>query len=68
MKKGLGRRSPTYDEAVVIGMRILGGELQHDIAADYGYNGGRISEVNTGKRHPGAMDEARRRYNGRSKF
>lgn len=26
--------------------------LQHNIAAKYGVNGGRVSEVNTGKRNP----------------
>jgi hypothetical protein len=31
-------------------LRLANGELQHDIAADLGWNQGRISEVNTGKR------------------
>lgn len=31
-------------------LRLAAGELQHDIAADLGWNQGRISEVNTGKR------------------
>ncbi len=31
--------------------RLRGGEYQHHIAADYGLNQGRISEINTGKRH-----------------
>jgi len=30
--------------------RLALGELQHDIAADLGWNQGRVSEVNTGKR------------------
>jgi uncharacterized protein (DUF2336 family) len=30
--------------------RIAAGEFQHDIAADLGWNQGRVSEVNTGKR------------------
>lgn len=30
--------------------RLAEGELQHDIAADLGWNQGRVSEVNTGKR------------------
>ena len=30
--------------------RISLGELQHDIAAELGWNQGRVSEVNTGKR------------------
>lgn len=31
-------------------LRLAAGEMQHDIAADLGWNQGRISEVNTGKR------------------
>jgi hypothetical protein len=30
--------------------RLAYGEFQHDIAADLGWNQGRVSEVNTGKR------------------
>ena len=30
--------------------RIAAGEFQHDIAADLGWNQGRVSEVKTGKR------------------
>ena len=30
--------------------RLAEGHIQHDIAADLGWNQGRISEVNTGKR------------------
>lgn len=30
--------------------RLDNGEIQHDIAADLGWNQGRISEINTGKR------------------
>lgn len=30
--------------------RIAAGEFQHDIAADMGWNQGRVSEVKTGKR------------------
>lgn len=32
--------------------RLKNGEFQHDIAADYGLNQGRVSEINTGKRRP----------------
>lgn len=31
-------------------MRLAAGEFQHDIAADLGWNQGRVSEVKTGKR------------------
>lgn len=30
--------------------RLAAGEFQHDIAADLGWNQGRVSEVKTGKR------------------
>lgn len=30
--------------------RLAAGDMQHDIAADLGWNQGRISEVKTGKR------------------
>lgn len=33
--------------------RLASGEMQHDIAADLGWNQGRVSEVNTGKRGAG---------------
>ncbi|WP_071923050.1 MULTISPECIES: hypothetical protein [Chelatococcus] len=52
----------TFEDAVQIHLRIQAGELQSRIAADYDVNGGRISEVNTGKLHPGSADVARQRY------
>lgn len=36
--------------------RLAAGDMQHDIAADLGWNQGRISEVKTGKRG-GAPDQ-----------
>lgn len=30
--------------------RLARGDYQHDIAADFGINQGRVSEINTGKR------------------
>ena len=33
-----------------IWMRLRSGEHQHDIAAAFGLNQGRVSEINTGKR------------------
>lgn len=50
----------TFDDAVKIHKRIWAGELQSRIAADFDVNGGRISEVNTGKLHPGSADKARK--------
>jgi hypothetical protein len=42
--------SPTREEVLDIRQRIANGEKQHDIAAVYGTNQGRISEINTGQR------------------
>lgn len=51
----------TFEDAVQIHLRIWAGELQSRIAADFDVNGGRISEVNTGKLHPGSREEAMNR-------
>lgn len=40
--------------AIVKGM-IARGDRQHDIAAYFGVNGGRIGEINTGKRGEGVI-------------
>jgi len=40
----------TSQDIADIKQRLLRGEYQHDIAAKYGLNQGRISEINTGKR------------------
>lgn len=40
----------TAQDIADIKARLRRGEYQHDIAADYGLNQGRISEINTGKR------------------
>ncbi len=47
-----GRNRVKLSDSVVrnIMERLRRGEYQHDIAADYGINQGRISEINTGKR------------------
>lgn len=37
----------------IIKRRLLDGEMQHLIAADYRINQGRVSEINTGKRGAG---------------
>lgn len=45
------KRIPYSSEAYrEVKRRLADGELQHDIAADFGWNQGRISEVNTGQR------------------
>ena len=38
------------DDIKLIKVRLRRGDHQHDIAADYGLNQGRISEINTGQR------------------
>ena len=44
-------RFPLSDAAIAdIWARLRAGDVQHDIAADYGTNPGRVSEINTGKR------------------
>jgi len=43
-------KSLTAKDVAQIRKRLLRGEYQHDIAADYGLNQGRISEINTGQR------------------
>ena len=40
----------TAQDIADIKSRLLRGEYQHHIAADYGLNQGRVSEINTGKR------------------
>lgn len=44
------------DAAVVKGM-IARGDRQHDIAAWFGVNGGRIAEIATGRKFRGVMPE-----------
>lgn len=44
-------RFPLSDEAIAdIWTRLRAGDHQHHIAADYGTNSGRVSEINTGRR------------------
>ena len=40
----------TAQDIADIKARLRQGEYQHHIAADYGLNQGRVSEINTGKR------------------
>jgi hypothetical protein len=53
------RRSPLTRELIaIIKRRLLNGEFQHDIAADYGLNQGRVSEILNGKRGSGIKPAA----------
>ncbi|MFK0331106.1 hypothetical protein ACIQUB_08285 [Rhizobium sp. NPDC090275] len=44
----------TLDDAVQVWIRRWAGEYQHEIAASYGVNQGRVNEVLKHKRHPNA--------------
>lgn len=51
------RRSPEVspEMAAKIKAMLAHGMAQHDIAARFGINQGRVSEVNNGKRHPNVL-------------
>jgi hypothetical protein len=45
------KRYPLSDAAIAdIFNRVKAGDMQHDIASDYGINPGRVSEIKTGVR------------------
>jgi hypothetical protein len=44
----------TFENAKEVWSRYRAGEYQHQIAAHFKVNQGRISEIITGKRHPGS--------------
>jgi predicted XRE-type DNA-binding protein len=50
----------TYADAITVWLMRWAGNYQHDIAAHFGENQGRISEILNGKLHPGSEDAARR--------
>lgn len=50
----------TFEDAVQIWLRSWRGEYQHFIAAVFGVNQGRISEVLNEHRHPGSKAKALR--------
>ncbi len=56
-------RRLTYEDAIQVHLLLLSGELQSRVAARFDTNSGRISEVNTGKLHPGSREEALKRLN-----
>jgi hypothetical protein len=47
--------SLTAKDASIVKARLLRGDRQSDIAADFRVNGGRISEINTGKTFPAVL-------------
>ncbi len=56
-------KSLTFEDAVNAQLMLMKGKLQSRIAAHFDVNGGRISEINTGKLHPGSRSEALKRLN-----
>jgi hypothetical protein len=46
------KKVPTPDDAAIIKGMLLRGDNQHDVAAWFGFNQGRIFEVKNGTRHP----------------
>ena len=54
----LKRTNFTLDEAVDVWLRYWSGQLQHEIAADYRINAGRVSEILTEKAHIGSKQVA----------
>ncbi len=65
LKDRIGR-APIYrltpDDAVEVWLRHWSGEYQHNIAASYGVNPGRVNDVLKGRKHPESkrMAQARR--------
>jgi len=48
----------TYEDGVDIWLRHWAGEFQHDIAAAYGVNQGRVNDVLKERVHPGSKATA----------
>lgn len=48
----------SFEDAIQIHQLIRKGWLQSRIAARFDVNGGRISEINTGRLHPGSLQAA----------
>jgi len=52
----------TFEDAVIIQKLMMEGGVQHHIAAEFGVNQGRISEIKHGHRHPRSHEEAISRF------
>jgi hypothetical protein len=52
----------TFEEAVDVWLRHLAGQFQHEIAAAYVINSGRVSDVLNQMTHVGSKQEAARRH------
>lgn len=53
------RKELTFGDAVQVWLMRWSGMYQHDIAAHFAENQGRISEILNGHRHPGSENAAR---------
>lgn len=53
------KRSLSFQDAIDVWLRHWSGEYQHHIAASFGVNPGRVSEVLKARKHTGAEDVAR---------
>jgi len=53
------RQRLTFDDAIQVWLMHWSGMYQHDIAAHFGENQGRISETLNGYRHPDSEQVAR---------
>lgn len=58
---GMPSHELTFDEAIDVHLKLMDGWLQSRVAAFYDVNGGRISEINTERRHRGSKAEALKR-------
>ncbi len=54
-------RRLTFEDAVQVHLLLMEGVFQSRIAARFDTNSGRVSEIKTGKRHPGSLKEALKR-------
>lgn len=60
------KQNLTFEDAVRIWYLLWQGWKQHEIAALYHVNQGRISEIHTGKKFLGSEEEAKRRFGKRA--
>ena len=56
---GIKHPKLTFEDAAQVWLMRWSGMYQHDIAAHFGVNQGRISEVLSGHLHPGSESSAR---------
>lgn len=61
--KGMRHPSPklSFEDAVIVHLRLMAGDFYSRIAADFDINQGRVADVKFGRLHPGSLSEALRR-------